>query len=66
MAARTHTTTASLPTDHRSPSPDWLDTPLGSSGLTAALAVVALLAVTYPLPAAAFAAGWVLQRALRY
>ncbi|MFC7131680.1 MULTISPECIES: hypothetical protein [Salinibaculum] len=66
MAARTYTTTASLPTDHRSPSPDWLDTPLSSAGLTVVLAVVALLAVTYPLPTAAFATGWVLQRLLRH
>jgi len=65
MAERTRTTTASLPIDHRSPSADWADSPLSSAGLTALLAVLALVAVSYPGPAAAVGAGWVLQHLLR-
>ena len=65
MAEHAHTTAASLPIDHRSPSPDWAESPLSTAALTAVLTLVALVAVSYPIPAAAVAAGWLLQRLLR-
>jgi hypothetical protein len=65
MAGQSLSTTATLPIDHRSPSPDWADSPLSSAGLTAVLAVLVLVAVSYPVPAAAVAVGWALQRVLR-
>jgi hypothetical protein len=65
MAEQAHTTAASLPIDHRSPSADWADNPLSTAALTALLTVLTLMAVSYPIPAAAVAAGWLLQRLLR-
>jgi hypothetical protein len=65
MAADTHTTTASLPIDHRSPSGDWAENPLSTATLTVVLTALALVAVAYPIPAAAVAVGWALQHILR-
>jgi hypothetical protein len=65
MATQTHTTAASLPIDHRSPSADWAENPLSTAALTATLTLLALVAVAYPVPAAAVGAGWLLQRLLR-